>query len=135
VIALDDNGEAVVDLPDWFDDLDMDFRYQLTAVGAPVPNLHIAEEIVSDTTNASQQADDYSNNTRFRIAGGNPGMKVSWQVTGIRQDPWANANRVKVEEDKSENERGHYLYPQIYGQPAEMGISHTLFLKWKCKSG
>jgi hypothetical protein len=46
-------------------------------------------------------------------------MKVSWQVTGIRQDPWANAHRVQVEEDKPANERGYYMYPDLYGQPAE----------------
>lgn len=34
------------------------------------------------------------------------GMKVSWQVTGIRKDPWAISNPIKVEEEKSSNERG-----------------------------
>jgi hypothetical protein len=54
-------------------------------------------------------------------------MKVSWQVTGIRKDPWANANRIEVEEDKPDKERGYYLYPDLYGQPEENGISHLLF--------
>jgi hypothetical protein len=40
-----------------------------------------------------------------------PGTKVSWQVTGIRQDAFANAHRIAVEEDKPESERGKYLYP------------------------
>jgi len=40
-------------------------------------------------------------------------MKVSWQVTGIRKDPWANANRIEVEEDKPTKERGYYLYPDL----------------------
>ena len=53
------------------------------------------------------------------MQGGTSGMKVSWQVTGIRKDPWANANRPKVEEDKPVNERGHYIYPDLYGQPEE----------------
>jgi hypothetical protein len=45
------------------------------------PDLHIAEE-VSDG--------------RFRIAGGTPWINVSWQVTGIRKDPWAERNRIVV---------------------------------------
>jgi len=54
-------------------------------------------------------------------------MKVSWQVTGIRKDPWANANRIKVEEDKPDKERGYYIYPDLYGKAAEKGISRLLF--------
>ena len=54
-------------------------------------------------------------------------MKVSWQVTGIRKDPWANANRIRVEEDKPAKERGYYIYPDLYGQPEEKGISQLLF--------
>jgi hypothetical protein len=58
-------------------------------------------------------------------------MKVSWQVTGIRKDPWANAHRIQVEEDKPDKERGYYLDPHLYGQPEEKGISHLLFPKDK----
>jgi hypothetical protein len=54
-------------------------------------------------------------------------MKVSWQVTGIRKDPWANAHRIQVEEDKPDTERGYYIYPDLYGQPTENGISRLLF--------
>jgi hypothetical protein len=63
----------------------------------------------------------------FRIAGGTLGMKVSWQVTGIRKDPWTNAHRVQVEEDKPDKERGYYLYPELYGQPADRGTSRLHF--------
>jgi hypothetical protein len=55
-------------------------------------------------------------------------MKVSWQVTGIRRDPWANAHRIQVEEDKPDKERGYYyIYPDLYGKAAEKGISRLLF--------
>jgi hypothetical protein len=53
-------------------------------------------------------------------------MKVSWQVTGIRQDPWANVNRIQVEEDKPDKEKGYYTYPDLYEQPPEKGISQLL---------
>jgi len=54
-------------------------------------------------------------------------MKVSWQVTGIRNDPWANAHRIKVEEDKPNRERGYYIHPDLYSQPAEKEINRLLF--------
>jgi hypothetical protein len=131
VVILDDKGEAEIELPDWFSVLNKDFRYQLTAIGAPGPNLHIAEEISDNTTKHGSDGDDSSdnNNNRFKIAGGTSGMKVSWHVTGIRKDPWANAHRIRVEEDKPETERGYYIYPELYGQPKENGISHLLFPK------
>jgi hypothetical protein len=127
VVTLDDKGGAEIELPDWFGALNKDFRYQLTAIGAPGPNLYIAEEISDDAATTS----NYNNNkSRFKIAGGTSGMKVSWQVTGIRKDPWANAHRISVEEDKPDKERGYYIYPELYGQPEERGIiSHLLVPK------
>ena len=50
VVVLDRKGKAEIDLPDWFGALNKDFRYQLTAIGAPGPNLYIAEEISELTT-------------------------------------------------------------------------------------
>jgi hypothetical protein len=126
-VALDKNGEAVIQLPDWFDALNKDFRYQLTAIGAPGPNLYIAKEISDDCTNHSNNSSKNNGNSRFKIAGGNSGMKVSWQVTGIRRDPWANANRIQVEEDKPAKERGYYMYPDLYGQPKEKSINRMHF--------
>ena len=125
VVALDEKGEAEIEFPDWFDALNKDFRYQLTPIGAPGPNLYIAEEIPDGVTNYSNSSSN-SNNSRFKVAGGTPGMKVSWQMTGIRKDPWANANRIKVEEEKPDKERGYYTHPELYGQPEERGIGHML---------
>ena|SRR5215472_10866464 len=48
---------------------------------------------------------------RFVIAGGRDGMEGSWQVTGIRQDAYANDHRIKVEEQNPASEHGRYLYP------------------------
>ncbi|HYZ94684.1 MAG TPA: hypothetical protein VE566_02895 [Nitrososphaeraceae archaeon] len=127
VVVLDNKGKAEIELPDWFAILNKDSRYQLTAIGAPGPNLYIAEEISEANTKYSSKSSNKNSNSRFRIAGGTSGMKVSWQVTGIRKDPWANAHRVRIEEDKPDKERGYYLHPDLYGQPEEKGISHLLF--------
>ncbi len=137
VVVLDRKGKAEIELPDWFGILNKDFRYQLTAIGAPGPNLYIAEKISEATTNTKYSSSKRSssnknnNNSRFKIAGGTSGMEVSWQVTGIRRDPWANANRIEVEEDKPAKERGYYLHPDVYNQPDDKGISHLLFPKEK----
>ena len=106
-VLLNPNGEATVELPNWFQALNKDFRYSLTAIGAPAPNLHIAEKVA---------------NNRFKIAGGVQGIEVSWQITGIRQDAWANKHRIRVEEEKEERERGFYLHPEVFKQPEERGI-------------
>jgi len=51
------------------------------------------------------------------------GTNVSWQMTGIHRDPWANAHQVLVEQDKSDKDRGLYLYSELYGQLADRGTS------------
>ena len=107
-VVLDHRGEAWVDLPEWFEALNMDFRYQLTAIGVPGPNLYIAGPVTHN---------------RFKIAGGKPYHQVSWQVTGIRHDAYANAHRIEVEQEKAGAEKGTYLYPELFGEPPEKSLS------------
>ena len=105
-VTTDENGYAEVTLPEWFDALNRDFRYQLTVIG------QFAQAIVGEEIR----------DNRFVIRTDKPDVKVSWQVTGIRQDPFANEYRIPVEEDKPEDERGMYLHPQAYGQPLDLQI-------------
>ena len=49
-------------------------------------------------------------------------MEVSWQITGIRHDAWADAHRTPVEEMKNDRERGYYLRPELYDQPEQKQI-------------
>ena len=107
VAILDANGEAVIQMPEWFGSLNRDFRYQLTCIGGFAP-VYIAEELA---------------NNQFKIGGGRNGIKISWQITGVRQDAWANAHRIPVEEMKSDRERGFYLAPELFGAPAEKSIA------------
>jgi hypothetical protein len=134
VVSLDKNGEAEIELPDWFAALNNDFRYQLTAISSPGPNLHIAQQISYTTRNdTNSNRAKKTNKSSFKIAGGTSGMKVSWQVTGIRKDPWAKAHRIKVEETKPAKERGYYLYPHLYGKPEKRAVSQLLFPEEKRK--
>lgn len=105
-VALDGEGEAWVELPEWFEALNKDFRYQLTCIGGFAP-VYVAEEISVN---------------RFKIAGGKQGLKLSWQVTGIRKDAFAEKHRIPVEEEKQGEERGRYMHPEVFGLSKEMAI-------------
>ncbi len=110
VVVLDQRGEAVVSLPEWFGALNTDCRYQLTCLGGYAP-VYIASEITKN---------------QFTIAGGQAGLKVCWQITGVRQDRWAQQHRIPVEVEKPSEQRGLYHYPELYGQPVERGIHQVL---------
>lgn len=105
-VTTDQQGLAAITLPDYFEALNREFRYQLTVIGK------FAQAIVSEEINGNQ----------FRIETNQPYVKVSWQVTGLRQDAYAEAHRIPTEELKSKTERGSYLPPEVHGQPEEKGI-------------
>ncbi len=108
--TTDGRGSAVVQLPEWFETLNRDFRYQLTVIG------QFSQAIV-----ASKVA-----NHQFTIKTDKPNVEVSWQVTGIRQDAWANAHRIPVEVEKAQADRGLYLHPELFGAPPQksIGLAH-----------
>ncbi len=106
-VILDIKGEATVQLPEWFEALNKDFRYQITAIGSPGPNLYIAQKISGN---------------KFTIAGGSQGMEISWQVTGTRKDAYAVKHPQPLEEYKKEDEKGKYLHPEAFGKLREEGI-------------
>ncbi len=108
--VLDQRGEAVVDLPDYFESINKDYRYQLTPLEAAMPNLHVAQRIRGN---------------RFRIAGGEPGLEVSWRVEATRNDRYVERYGAPVELDKPASQRGKYLHPELYGQPPEAGMHHS----------
>jgi len=112
-ITTSAQGEAMVVLPDYFEALNKDFRYQLTVIG------QFAQAIVATEIGAS------SEHNTFKIQTDKPNVKVSWQVTGIRKDPYAEQNRIQVEVEKPVSERGTYLHPTAYGQPASKGLDYA----------
>jgi hypothetical protein len=106
-ITTDRHGFATVNLPDYFEALNGDFRYQLTVIG------QFAQAIVANKISAN----------RFVIRTNKPNVEVSWQVTGVRHDAYANRYRIPVEEDKALSEQGYYLHPEVFGQPESKSIS------------
>jgi len=113
-VTTDGNAEAVVTLPDYFSALNKDFRYQLTVIG------QFAQAII---------AEEISDN-RFVIQTDKPNVKVSWQVTGIRKDAWAEAHRIEVEVDKPADRIGTYLNPEEFGQPQEKSATWEITRRW-----
>lgn|GEM_PF-950214 len=113
-IKTDAKGYATVTLPNWFDALNRDFRYQLTVIDEGDGGGFAQAKVVRGIKDNS-----------FIIRTSVCSTTVSWQVTGIRQDPYANAHRVQVEVAKLAGERGRYLHPEAYGQPSEDGIGYV----------
>ena len=107
-VVTDGQGYARIELPDWFEVLNRDFRYQLTVIGS-FARAMVAEEV---------------DQNHFAIRTDEPNIRVSWQVTGIRQDAWAEHNRIPVELDKAPEERGKFLHPEALGQPAAKRIDN-----------
>jgi trimeric autotransporter adhesin len=105
-VTTDATGLAEVVLPEWFEALNRDFRYQLTVLG------QFAQAIIAEKIKGN----------RFKIRTSLPFVEVSWQVTGIRKDAYAEKHRIQVEEEKPEKERGSYLHPAAFNQPEEKGV-------------
>lgn len=128
IARLDENGEGVVRLPDYFEALNKDFRYQVKGFDVtPMPNLYVKEEIQGNT---------------FTIAGGAPRGRVSWQVSGTRHDPYILANPIVPEVEKGPAElvqKGEYLFKARYepggsARPALhdlLGPFLTMFTFWE----
>ncbi|MDD4218295.1 MAG: hypothetical protein PHZ24_13290, partial [Bacteroidales bacterium] len=116
-IVLDQNGEAIVSLPEYFESINTNFSYNLTPIGAAV-NLYIKEKI---------------NNGQFKIAGGNPNMEVSWTVYAERNDlylqKYPNSKAVEVEK----RQKGKYIHPELYGQPKEKAMFPNYNMQEKLK--
>ncbi|MCK8479390.1 hypothetical protein [Psychroserpens algicola] len=112
VEAFDASGKAIVSLPDYYDSININPSYQLTPIGAAMPNLYIESEIA---------------NGQFVIAGGVPNKKVSWQITAERNDPYFQQNPEKKQDvvTKEGSRNGKYFNPELYNQPKEKGMFYN----------
>ncbi|MDP4267362.1 MAG: hypothetical protein Q8880_08005, partial [Bacteroidota bacterium] len=108
-IVLDENGEAIVELPDYFSSININYSYHLTPIGNSAPNLYVKEEIKDN---------------KFVIGGGKSGMKVSWEVYAERNDLYMqkHPNSKTAVKEKSKSEKGKYINPTFYGKSDEYRI-------------
>jgi hypothetical protein len=105
-ITTDANGYATVELPDYFETINKDFRYQLTVMGT------FAQAIIKQKISSNQ----------FIIQTNQPNVEVSWQVAGVRNDKQMQAHPFVAEEAKTSRQAGKYFQPALYGQPASAGM-------------
>ncbi len=103
-VTTDELGLATVTLPDWFQAENTDFRYQLTVLGGRFAQAIVSKEVAKN---------------QFTISTNATNVKVSWQITAVRQDAYAKAHPMVVEQEKPASERGFYQNPELFGQPKE----------------
>jgi hypothetical protein len=105
-VVTDDEGKAVVRLPDYFEAANKDFHYQLTTVG-PNTQAWIIQKIQNNT---------------FIIGTNQPRVEVFWTVTAVRNDPYARHFMLPAEIEKQGDMRGRYLLPELYNAPEDARI-------------
>ncbi|MCB9191697.1 MAG: hypothetical protein H6603_01600 [Flavobacteriales bacterium] len=110
-VTFDANGEALVEMPDYYDLINKNPSYQLTPIGGYM-QLFIKEKLEND---------------RFVIGGGTPGAEASWTVYAERNDPYLQQYPFHrdVEVEKREGQKGTYLMPQLYGEGMDKKMIQT----------
>ncbi len=111
-VVTDARGYATVQLPDYFDLINRDFRYQLTVIDD-------SEDFVLAKVVRKIQ------NNQFVIRTNKPNVEVSWEVKGIRNDPYVQRYGFETEQEKEDEIRGRYLHPELFGMPKEYGIHYS----------
>jgi hypothetical protein len=112
IATLNEKGEATIELPRYFLALNNDFRYLATPLREPMPELHLSREV-------GRRYFGVVGGIVLRISGGKPHGRVSWQVTGIRHDPYIIANPIIVEVEKGPGEivdTGAYICEECYAR-------------------
>jgi hypothetical protein len=105
-VTTDANGYATITMPDYFEALNRDFRYQLTVIDENDDmEVFLWAKVVREVKD---------NQFTLRSSRGN--LKVSWQVTGIRQDAWAQKNRIPNSIEKPAAEKGTLLHPEAFAK-------------------
>ncbi|MFT7507317.1 MAG: hypothetical protein ACI92I_000460, partial [Acidimicrobiales bacterium] len=102
IAILDAQGEAIISLPDYFEVLNKNAVFLLTPLLVASPGIYVKNKGIT--------------NNQFTIGGGTPNAKVSWQVTGTRQDPYIVANPIINEVEKGPDElvdKGEYLFKDV----------------------
>lgn len=108
-VVTDASGKATVSLPEYFEAINKDFRYQLTVIGGTFAQAMISKEV---------------SNNKFEIATNQPNVKISWEVKGVRNDKRMQQNPFKAVEEKTAAEKGKYLDPKSWGASESKGVSY-----------
>lgn len=110
-VVTDERGYATVRLPDYFEAINRDFRYQLTVINEENSDDFVLAMVVREIRN-----------NLFVIRTSKPGVKVSWEVKATRNDHWVRVRGAEAEIEKPAELKGKYINPEFFGQPKEKGI-------------
>ncbi len=110
-VTFDENGEAVVEMPEYYELINKNPSYQLTPIGGYM-QLFVKEKLESG---------------QFVIGGGTPGAEASWTVYAERNDPYLQQYPFhrEAEIEKREGQKGKYLMPQLYGESMDKKMIQT----------
>jgi hypothetical protein len=106
-VRTDEAGFATVQLPGYFQELNKDFRYNLTVIGT------FAKAIVKEKI---------GDGNSFVIQTDVPDVEVSWTIIATRDDPYMRAHRRPTVQPKTGAAKGKYLHPELYGQPEDKAL-------------
>jgi len=107
-ITTNSNGEAIVKLPDYYEAINKNPRYQLTCVN------QFANAIVSQKIA----------NNQFIVKTDKPNVEVSWVIYGERNDKFHQKFHNPVEAVKEPENKGKYVHPAAFDKPASLGIGY-----------
>jgi hypothetical protein len=113
-VVTDAQGYAWVDLPDYFSEINANFKYQLTVVrDDESPNF------------VQAQIGKKIKGNRFLIMSSAPNTEVSWRVDADRNDLYVRNRPPKDVVDKEGREKGTYQHPEFYNLGPERGMNYN----------
>ncbi len=102
----DEDGKAVVSLPDYFETINIDVTYHLTVIGS------FAQAIVGQKVH----------NNSFVIRTSEPGVEVSWQLMGRRNDKKMQEQPYRSVVEKVGDEKGRLMYEPQRKSPYNLDL-------------
>ncbi|MFY9233298.1 MAG: hypothetical protein WAO58_02450 [Fimbriimonadaceae bacterium] len=112
-VVTDSKGYAWVELPDYFQEINTNFKYQLTVVDDADSDSFVMAKVSKEIRG-----------TRFQVRTSAPNIKVSWRVDADRNDLYVRNRKPKDVVEKVGEERGKYQHPELYGEGPERGMDY-----------
>ncbi len=113
-VTTDSEGYAWVELPEYFAEINTNFKYILTVVDDMDSEAFVQAKI-------SKKIKD----NRFQIRTSAPNVEVSWEVKADRNDQRVRYNRPTDVREKSGPEKGKYQHPEYYGLGPDRGMDYA----------
>lgn len=110
-VITDGKGQAWVQLPDYFEEVNKNFKYQLTVVDDSASGDFVQVKVGKRIKG-----------NRFLIMTSAPNIAVSWEVKADRNDLIVRKMKPSDVVDKVGREKGTYQHPELYGLGPEKGI-------------